>query len=123
MQNGATGSGIEARAVGSELLSSGSEQKPVCCCDPALVERGRDREGLRASEARLALALRGVEHSARSASWFPGQDTLRVRTRLRVGVEHAGREPFVRLIEPLDGGVCAVLNPSAAAGLPRCPAT
>ena len=44
---------------------------------------------------RLDLAVMGLGPDAHTASLFPGQDSLNERSRLAVGVERAGMEPYV----------------------------
>ena len=54
-----------------------------------------NRELLEAGPPEFDLVLLGIGPDGHTASLFPGQDTLSVRSRLVVGVPEAGLEPFV----------------------------
>jgi 6-phosphogluconolactonase len=54
-----------------------------------------NRELLESGPREFDLVLLGIGPDGHTASLFPGQDTLSVRSRLAVGVPVAGLEPFV----------------------------
>jgi 6-phosphogluconolactonase len=54
-----------------------------------------ERELVAAGPPEFDLLLLGIGPDGHTASMFPGQDSVRERDRLVVGVEHAGLEPFV----------------------------
>ena len=54
-----------------------------------------ERELRAAGPPRFDLVVLGIGSDGHLASMFPGQDSLSERSRLALGVEHAGLEPFV----------------------------
>jgi 6-phosphogluconolactonase len=58
-------------------------------------ERELEHVGGGAGAIRFELVLLGVGSDGHICSLFPGQESLDERSRLAVGVEHAGLEPFV----------------------------
>lgn len=61
--------------------------------DPAA--QAYERELAEAGEPRFEIVLLGLGPDTHIASLFPGQETLRERSRLAVGVPDAGHEPYV----------------------------
>jgi 6-phosphogluconolactonase len=62
---------------------------------PAAAADAYERELLDAGPPRFDLLLLGLGPDAHIASLFPDQESLSERSRLAVGVEQAGHEPFV----------------------------